>query len=42
MNFRSGDTGGSIISSYEINKNGSKIINYQNDDGFIFILGVPN
>ena len=42
MNFRSGDTGGSIISSYEINKNGSKIINYQNDDGFIFIVGVPN
>ena len=42
MNFRSGDTGGSIISSYEINKNGSKIINYQNDDGFIFILGVPS
>ena len=42
MNFRSGDTGGSIISSYEINKNSSKIINYQNDDGFIFIVGVPN
>ena len=42
MNFRSGDTGGSIISSYEINKNGSKIIDYQNDDGFIFIVGVPN
>ena len=42
MNFRSGDTGGSIISSYEINKNGNKIINYQNDDGFIFIVGVPN
>ena len=42
MNFRSGDAGGSIISSYEINKNSSKIINYQNDDGFIFIVGVPN
>ena len=42
MNFRSGDNGGSIISSYEIDKNGSKIINYQNDDGFIFIVGVPN
>ena len=42
MNFRSGDTGGSIISSYEINKNSTKIINYQNDDGFIFIIGVPN
>ena len=42
MNFRSGDTGGSIISSYEINKNSNKIINYQNDDGFIFIVGVPN
>ena len=42
MNFRSGDTVGSIISSYEINKNGSKIIDYQNDDGFIFIIGVPN
>ena len=42
MNFRSGDSGGSIISSYEIDKKGSKIINYQNDDGFIFIVGVPN
>ena len=42
MNFRSGDNGGSIISSYEIDKKGSKIINYQNDDGFIFIVGVPN
>ena len=42
MNFRHGDTGGSIISSYEIDRNGSKIINYQNDDGFIFIVGVPN
>ena len=42
MNFRGGDNAGSIISSYEIDKRGSKIIDYQNDDGFIFIVGVPS